>query len=150
MDGFVDSNQQLLETEDIIQRAAMETRSDKSYPEVYQAIAQEIQAPGTQFFRQGNTLFIVHHLGSREGFFRALNADVPQNYLNTSIDFVTTCYNIGYDRLITDFDDPKLFQLFDMIARNPPNPEMGYTGEQMTDGSYRVTIALGPERGGEI
>ncbi|NBW23406.1 MAG: hypothetical protein EBR82_87245 [Caulobacteraceae bacterium] len=150
MDGFVDSNQQLLPTEDIIQRAAMITQAPEAYPQVYQSIAAELQKPGCQFFRQGNTLFIVHHLGHREGYARALNADVAKNYVRNSIDFVVMAYNLGYDRLIIDFDDQKLFQLFDIIVNSEVNPEMGYTGEEMTDGSYRVTIALGPERGGEI
>lgn len=150
MANFVDSNQKMLRDEEIIQIAALVTRAPESYPEVYQSIVAELNQPGTQFVRQGNTLFIVHHLGHREGYARALNADIAQNYARNAIDFAAMCYNVGYDRLIVDFDDPKIFQLFDIIVNSAPNEDMGYTGEEMTDGSFRVTLALGPDRQGEI
>jgi hypothetical protein len=148
MADLVDSNKILLSEDEIIQKAVMNIRSPYSYDQVYKSIAAELEEPGTQFLRQGNTLFIVHYDGDRQGIFRALNADTAYNYLQNSIVFVKAAYTMGYDVLITEFYDPTIANIFEIISKNPPNPDMGYNIKQSTDG-WIGTIALGPDRSGE-
>ena len=146
MENVVDSKQQTLKTEEIIQKAALNIKSPYSYPEIYQSIAQELQLPGTQFLRQGNTLFIVHYDHDRIGTFRALNADTAYNYLENSRGFIRAAYDMGYDVLMTEFYDPSIANIFEMISRDPMNKDMGYKIDETEDG-YLGTITLGPLRG---
>jgi hypothetical protein len=62
--------------------------------------------------------------------------------------FVKAAYNMGYDVLITEFYDPTIANIFEIISKNPPNPDMGYNIKQSSDG-WIGTIALGPDRSGE-
>ena len=149
MAEMVDSSKDLLDTDKIIQRAVMNIRSPYSYDQVYNSIVEELKQPGTQFIREGNTLFIVHYDHGRVGTFRALNADTALNYINSSWLFVKACYDMGYDTLITEFYDPTIVNIFRTISKNPPYPEMGYNVKQSVDG-WIGTIKLGPDRDGEL
>ena len=147
MENVVDSKQQMLKTDEIIQKAALNTKSPYPYAQVYQSIARELQVPGTQFLRQGNTLFIVHYEKDRLGSFRALNADTAYNYLENSRGFVRAAYDMGYDTLMTKFYDPSIGNIFKMISQKPNNKDMGYDIKKTDDG-FIGTISLGPKRGG--
>ena len=149
MAEMVDSDKNLLDADKIIQTAVMNIRSPYSYDQVYKSIAEELQQPGTQYIREGNTLFIVHYDHGRVGTFRALNADTALNYINSSWLFVKACYDMGYDTLITEFYDPTIVNIFRTISKNPPYPEMGYNVKQSVDG-WIGTIKLGPDRDGEL
>lgn len=144
--NVVDSKQQMLKTEEIIQKAGLSTKTPVPYPELYQSIAEELQQPGTQFLRQGNTLFIIHYDHDRVGTFRALNADTAYNYLQNSIGFIRAAYDMGYDVLITEFYDPVIANIFKAISREPINEDMGYNIKKSAEG-YIGTIKLGPSRG---
>ena len=149
MTDMVDSKKQMLKTEDIIQKSAMNTRAPFPYPEFYKSIQKELNVPGTQFIRQGNTLFLIHYDHGRVGSFRALNADTATNYLESSRIFINAMYNLGYDVLITQFYDPSINNIFKAISRNPPREQMGYKTEKTNKG-FKGTISLGPKRGGSI
>ena len=149
MAEMVDSDKKLLDADKIIQTAVMNIRSPYSYDQVYKSIAEELQQPGTQYIREGNTLFIVHYDHGRVGTFRALNADTALNYINSSWLFIKACYDMGYDTLITEFYDPTIVNIFRTISKTPPYPEMGYNVKQSVDG-WIGTIKLGPDRDGEI
>ena len=149
MANIVDSNQQLLKQDDILQKGAMNTKSPYSYDQVYKSLAKELQQPGSQFIRQGNTLFIVHYKLGRHGTFRAINADTAENYILNSWMFIKACYDLGYDYLTTEFYDKSISMIFKAISKAPPYPDMGYDIKQ--EGSKFVgKIVLGPERGGSI
>ena len=145
MADLVDSDKKLLKDEEIVQKAAMNIRSPYSYDQIIKSIRQELQQPGTQFIREGNTLFIVHYDHGRVGTFRALNADTALNYINSSWLFVKACYDMGYDVLITEFYDPTIANIFEIISQRPPYPDMGYNIKQSADG-WIGTIKLGPDR----
>ena len=147
MADLVDSDKKLLDDEEIVQKAAMNIRSPYSYDQIVKSIREELKQEGTQFIREGNTLFIVHYDQDRVGTFRALNADTALNYINSSWLFVKACYDMGYDVLITEFYDPTIANIFDIISKNPPYPDMGYNIKQSADG-WIGTIKLGPDRMG--
>lgn len=149
MANVVDSNQQLLKAEEILQKGAMNTNSPYSYDQVYNSIGQELQEPGTQYIRQGNTLFIVHYEAGRHGTFRAINADTAENFVLNSWLFVKACYDLGYDYLTTEFYDKSIAVIFNSISKQPPYPDMGYDIKQKGKG-FEGKIILGPERGGSI
>jgi len=52
--------QRLLDSSEIIKIATEIQSPGMSYEDAHRLIAAEIQQPGTKFFRQGNTLFIIH------------------------------------------------------------------------------------------
>lgn len=148
MANIIDSNKQLLTDQEILQKGAMNTNAPYAYDQVYKAIAKELQQPGTQFIREGNTLFIVHNQGNGEGKFRAINADTASNYVNSSWLFIKACYDIGYDVMTTEFFDPSIGHIFNMLSKNPPYPEMGFKIDKTGTGFVGV-IQCGPPRQGK-
>lgn len=143
---LVDSKKKELSEEAILMIAAEETKSKYSAAQVYAALAKEMNMRGTSTYRAGNTIFVMHHAQGRTGTFRALNADTARNYLENSYEFIQAAYKMGFDTLMTDFEDPTIINIFKAISRNPPQEQMGYRAEKTNKG-YRVTVKLGPKRG---
>lgn len=148
---FVDSTTKKLTIPEIVAVATKETLSQYSPAAVLASVASELQQPQTYSILEGNTLFIIHKGEGRNGMFRALNADVPANYLNNCLVFSGAAYKLGFDSLITQFKDKSLLNIFRFVEKNRQkvNPDMGFLAEQAEDGEYIVTIKLGPERAGE-
>ena len=125
--------------------AAQETKSPHPASTVYAAMVKEINMPGTSVVRDGNTLFVIHKAEGRVGVFRALNADTARNYLENSYAFIQGAYKMGFDTLVSEFEDPTIMNIFKAISRNPPQEGMGYKAERTKRG-FRVTVKLGPKR----
>lgn len=147
---MVDSQQQELSPEDIVAIAALNTDAGIDRQQAIQMINAELQMEDTLFIRQGNTLFILHKAAPRVGWFRALNADTANNYLENSVEFIRACYKMGFDTVASTFEDPAIIAIFRYISKNPPNPDMGYEIQTMDDGSFMGTIKTGPSRGGVV
>ncbi len=147
---MVDSQQQELSPEDIVAIAALNTDAGIDRQQAIQMINAELQMEDTLFIRQGNTLFILHKAAPRVGWFRALNADTANNYLENSVEFIKACYKMGFDTVASTFEDPAIIAIFRYISKNPPNPDMGYEIQTMDDGSFMGTIKTGPSRGGVV
>jgi len=147
---MVDSQQQELSPEDIVAIAALNTDAGIDRQQAIQMINAELQMEDTLFIRQGNTLFILHKAAPRVGWFRALNADTANNYLENSVEFIRACYKMGFDTVASTFEDPAIIAIFRYISKNPPNPDMGYEIETMDNGSFMGTIKTGPSRGGVV
>jgi len=147
---LVDSRQQMLDVGAILKIAAENTRSEYPVEFVYAAFVKEVQMPGSKFLRYGNTIYVIH--GSekepRKGMFRALNADTAENFLQSGFQFVVDAYKAGFDTLVTQFRDQSLINIFRTVAKNPPNPGMGYNVQMLGDGQYQVALQLGASRGG--
>ena len=142
---LVNSKEKQLGEQAILMIAAEETKSKYSAAQVYAAIVKEMNLRGTTTYRAGNTIFMIHHAKDRVGFFRALNADTARNYLESSYEFIQAAYKMGFDTLVTEFEDPTIINIFKAISRNPPRDQMGYKAER-TDKGFRVTVKLGPKR----
>jgi hypothetical protein len=143
---LVNSKEKQLGEQAILMIAAQETKSKYSAAQVYAALIKEMSLRGTSTYKAGNTLFIMHHAKGRVGTFRALNADTARNYLENSYEFIQAAYKMGFDTLMTTFEDPTIINIFKAISRNPPQEGMGYKAEKL-EGGYRVTVKLGPKRG---
>jgi hypothetical protein len=142
---LVDSKKKELSVEAILMIAAQETKSPHPASSIYAAMVKEMNVLGTSVFREGNTLFIIHVGDGRTGVFRALNADTARNYLENSYSFIQGAYKLGFDVLVSEFEDPTIFNIFKAISRNPPQEGMGYRAERTKTG-FRVTVKLGPKR----
>jgi hypothetical protein len=142
---LVDSKKKQLGEQAIMMIAAQETKSPHPASTVYAAMVKEMNLPGTSTVREGNTLFVIHNAGGRVGMFRALNADTARNYLESSYAFIQAAYKMGFDTLVSDFEDPTIMNIFKAISRNPPQESMGYRAEKTKRG-FRVTVKLGPKR----
>ena len=155
---LVDSKQKKLSTEEIILQATRETKSQYTPDQVLASVLVEAQEDDSILMREGNTLFIIHKGKNRTAFFRALNADTANNYLENSVVFAKAMYMAGFDIIVTEFEDPTLLNIFKYIEknRNKINPDvdgkpaMGYATQKLKNGGYRVTGVLGPRRKGEI
>jgi len=142
---LIDSKKQKLSEDAILMIAAQETKSKYPADAVYAALVKEMNIPGVSTLREGNTIFIVHVAEGRVGFFRALNADTAKNYLESSYAFIQAAYKMGFDVLVSDFEDPAIANIFKAISRHPPQEDMGYRLDKTKTG-YRATVKLGPER----
>ena len=142
---LVDSKKKQLSQEAILMIAAQETKSPHPASSIYAAMVKEMNMPGTSLVRDGNTLFVIHVGEGRTGVFRALNADTARNYLENSYAFIQGAYKMGFDVLVSEFEDPTIFNIFKAISRNPPQEGMGYRAERTSKG-FRVTVKLGPKR----
>ena len=142
---LVDSKKKELGVEAILMIAAQETKSPHPASTVYAALVKEMNMPGTSIVREGNTLFVIHNAEGRVGVFRALNADTARNYLESSYAFIQGAYKMGFDTLVSEFEDPTIMNIFKAISRNPPQDGMGYKAERTKTG-FRVTVKLGPKR----
>ena len=142
---LVDSKKKELGVEAILMIAAQETKSPHPASTIYAAMVKEMNMPGTSIVRDGNTLFVIHNAGGRVGLFRALNADTARNYLESSYAFIQGAYKMGFDTLVSEFEDPTIMNIFKAISRNPPQEGMGYKAERTSNG-FRVTVKLGPKR----
>jgi hypothetical protein len=142
---LTDSKKKELSVEAILMIAAQQTKSRYSAQQVYASLVKEMNMEGTSVYREGNTLFIMHHAKGRIGVFRALNADTARNYLDNSYTFIQDAYKMGFDILVSDFEDPTIMNIFKGISRNPPQEGMGYRAEKTKRG-FRVTVKLGPAR----
>jgi hypothetical protein len=142
---LVDSKKKQLGEQAILMIAAQETKSPHPASSVYAAIIKEMNMEGTSIVREGNTLFVIHNGRGRVGLFRALNADTARNYLENSYAFIQGAYKMGFDTLVSEFEDPTIMNIFKAISRNPPQEGMGYRAERTKSG-FRVTVKLGPKR----
>jgi hypothetical protein len=142
---LVDSKKKQLGEQAILMIAAQETKSPHPASTVYAALVKEMNMEGASTVREGNTLFVVHKAGGRVGVFRALNADTARNYLESSYAFIQGAYKMGFDVLVSEFEDPTIMNIFKAISRNPPQEGMGYKAERTKTG-FRVTVKLGPKR----
>lgn len=143
---MIDSKKDKISNRRIIEIASHTTKSKYTPEQVLVVIAKEIKLPGVIVSRYGNTLFLTHKTHPRFGFFRALNGDTAQNYVENSKQFCVDLYKKGFDMLVTQFSDPSILQVFRAISRNPPNEHMGYSVQQQGS-EYQVTLALGKKRG---
>jgi hypothetical protein len=142
---LTDSKKKELSIDALLMVAAQQTKSPHPAQAVYAALVKEMNLEGTSTYREGNTLFIMHHAKGRVGIFRALNADTARNYLDNSYTFIKDAYDMGFDTLVSDFEDPTIMNIFKGISRNPPRESMGYRAEKTKKG-FRVTVKLGPAR----
>ena len=142
---LVDSKEKQLSQDAILMIAAQETKSPHPASTVYAALVKELNMTGTSILREGNTVFVIHNAEGRIGVFRALNADTARNYLENSYAFIQAAYKMGFDVLVSEFEDPTIMNIFKAISRTPPQEEMGYRAEETKNG-FRVTVKLGPKR----
>lgn len=146
----VDSRQKMLDLGELIKVAAENTKSQYPIEFVYAAFVKEVQMPDSKFYRYGNTVYVVHGSPNtpRKGVFRALNADTAPNFLASGYAFVVDAYKNGFDTLVTQFTDQSLLNIFRTIAKDPPNPGMGYNVSKLPDGQFQVALQLGTKREG--
>jgi hypothetical protein len=153
MSQMVDSQQQELGTDLIVKIAAENTRSQYPFEKVFMFFVAELGMPNARLYKFGNTVFVVHPSEEKPSFgvFRALNADVAQNYLDNSKQFIDQAIEDGFTGLQTTFSDPSILNIFQMIAREEQqaqNPSMGYQVYKNNNGMIRVNLVLQGERMG--
>ena len=116
---------------------------------VLMAVA-EMSMPINKHMRFGNTLFIINKGEGRNGYMSAMNIDTPKNFVENVKRFIDSAYLLGFDNLVTIFKQEELIQVFRIIAKNPPRPEMGYEIKINRNGDYVANFKLGPSREGDI
>ena len=149
---LVDSRQEMIPVGDVLRIAAQNTESEYPPEFLYTTFVKEVQMPNSKFFRYGNTIYVIHGSENepRKGFFRALNADVPENFMQSGFQFAVDAYKAGFDTVVTQFRDQSLINIFRNVGKNPPTPGMGYNVQMLEDGEYQVALQLGTPRGGAM
>jgi hypothetical protein len=141
---MVDSRRQKLNSAEIVTIALENTRSPYPVNKALPAILTEMSQPNTDVKQMGNTMFVLHKGDNGQGVFKALNADIPQNFLDNSRKYVVYAkQNLGMNVLVTEFQDPAISTLFHVIARNPPMENMGFQEFKTSNGGKRIVLNLG-------
>jgi hypothetical protein len=144
MSQMIDSRRQKLNSAEIITIALENTRSPYPANVAMPAILTEMSQPNTDVKQMGNTVFILHKGDNGQGLFKALNADIPQNFLDNSRKYVVYAKkNLGMNVLVTEFKDPAISTLFHVISRNPPMDGMGFQEFKTNNGGFRIVLNLG-------
>ena len=143
----VDSRQKMLSNDQIIEIAGANANQGLPMNRIKDMIRVEMAMPNTWKMRHGNTIFLGHKtMTPGAGFFRALNADTDQNYIQNVRVFMQAAYYSGFDLMVTQFRDPSVLNVFRSALNGAP-PEMG-CAIQKTNGGYQVTLKLGQKRTG--
>lgn len=144
----VDSKQQKLDANQIVIIAAQNTKSPYPSATVLGMLLKEAKAPNVSLMRYGNTLYLVHPNPNKKstGSFRALNADVAENFIASGYEFVKDAYEKGFDVVQTTFQDESILNIFRTISKNPPQEGMGYSVRRTKGDGFNVTLKLGPVR----
>jgi hypothetical protein len=144
MSQMIDSRRQKLNSAEIITIALENTRSPYPPKMAMPAILTELSQPNTDVKQMGNTIFVLHKGDNGQGVFKALNADIPQNFLDNSKKYVVYAkQDLGMDVLVTEFQDPAISTLFHAISRNPPMEGMGFQEFKTSNGGTRIVLNLG-------
>ena len=144
MSQMVDSRRQKLNSAEIVTIALENTHSPYPVNKALPAILTEMAQPNTDVKQMGNTMFVLHKGDNGQGVFKALNADIPQNFLDNSRKYVVYAkQNLGMNVLVTEFQDPAISTLFHVIARNPPMENMGFQEFKTSNGGTRIVLNLG-------
>jgi len=152
MTQMVDSKQQQLGTDVIVKIASENTRAPYPFKKVYMLFVAEMGMPNTKLYKIGNTLFIIHPSEDNPeyGIFRALNADTARNFVENGKQFVDKAVADGFKALKTQFSDPSILQIFNMIGREEQaaqNPYLGYAVGRAKNGDSSVSLMLGQRMG---
>ena len=146
----VDSKQKMVSlTELIISSNEAQQTNYTPQQAVLMAVA-EMSMPINKHMRFGNTLFIINKGEGRNGYMSAMNIDTPRNFIENVKKFIDSAYLLGFDNLVTIFKQEELIQVFRIIAKNPPRPEMGYEIKINRNGDYVANFKLGPSREGDL
>jgi hypothetical protein len=146
----VDSNKQMLGLTDIIVESNIAQNTGRDPRQAVMMAVAEMSMPTTKHMRFGNTIFIINKGIGRNGYMSAMNVDTPRNFVENVKRFIDSAYLLGFDSLITVFTQEELIQVFRIIAKNPPRPEMGYEIKQNKEGQYIANFKLGPSREGDF
>jgi hypothetical protein len=147
---MVDSKERQLNIGEILAIACANTDSEYPPNVVALSIMQEL-AQGADKAIFGNTAFIVHPSEEDRSnvFFRALNADTAQNYVDNNIQFVQWAYEQGYDMGVTMFEGDAILKIIKLTAEHyadQPLPGVGFEAFQTKGGGYQVLVRFGPDR----
>jgi len=146
----VDSKQKMVSlTELIISSNEAQQTNYTPQQAVLMAVA-EMSMPINKHMRFGNTLFIINKGEGRNSYMSAMNVDTPRNFVENVKKFIDSAYLLGFDNLVTIFKQEELIQVFRIIAKNPPRPEMGYEIKINRNGDYVANFKLGPSREGDL
>lgn len=114
----------------------------------------ELGMPNARLYKFGNTIFVIHPSEQRPefGIFRALNADVAENFIKNSKQFTAKALEDGFVALKVQFSDPAILKLFKMIALDEQargNTNTGYAVGKAKNGDYSITLVLDKQRMGQ-
>lgn len=128
----------------VIEVAAPQQAPGVPIEAVIQSIQQEIQVEGTIFEQFGNTIFIAHPDNKGAAVFRALNADTPRNYIESTYNFFQTLKQQGVRTLVTYFKDPAIITVAKGVDRlYSTDAAMGFQVAKTSDGGFRMVVDLG-------
>jgi len=144
MSKMVNSKDKELNSAEIIMIALENTKSEYPLKVVYPAIITEMTQPNADVKQIGNTIFVLHRADEDQAFFKALNADTANNFVENSKKYVVYAKKeLGLKILVTQFEGSAISTLFHVIAKNPPMPNMGYKEYNLDTGAKRIVLNLG-------
>lgn len=144
MSKMVNSKDKELNSAEIIMIALENTKSEYPLKVVYPAIITEMTQPNADVKQIGNTIFVLHRADEDQAFFKALNADTANNFVENSKKYVVYAKKeLGLKILVTEFQGAEINTLFHVISKKPPMPNMGFQEYKVSPSVNRIVLNLG-------
>ena len=143
----IDSKQKMLSLNELIVASNVAQDTGIGPQQAIVNTILEMSIPTNKHMRYGNTLFIVNGGDGRSAYMSAMNVDTPKNFIENVRKFLTASYMLGFDNMLTVFSQPELIRVFEIIIKDPPQPEMAYEVKQKPNGQFMAIFQLGPLRG---
>lgn len=93
-------------------------RLGTDWKQAYVQLSQAIQNGTMRVMRYGNTLFIYEILGQGQAEVHMATADDAKGILKALVDFFKAMKIAGFQKLLTDIENPQMFRLFDLAKVN--------------------------------
>jgi hypothetical protein len=141
----VDSKKQKLNIADIVMHDSETSKSDVPMQQLIPALIQELNNPNCASRQIGNSLFILHKGEDGKGFFRGLNADTAENYIDNIREFLIWAKeDLGMTFLMTQFKGQEIARITKYFKKHPPIPGMQHVMFNMSNGETRLVLLLEP------
>lgn len=143
MSALINSQQQMLNEDEIFGIVAQETHSEYSPEQIKAALLAETYEGGALIVREGNTLFVVNPTeNANVVVFRALNADTLPNYIDNSVKFIEAMGSKNVEVLVTTFNDPRIMEIIKLVKNKIAPNNGGVQLRQLNENKYMAIINI--------
>ena len=146
MQKQVDSKKKILNVQEIVQHTLDYQQFSNPYAKntavSYLAILTEMSQPNTDVKQFGNTIFITH-IKEDNAFFKAFNADTPENFVDNSIDYGDyAAEELGLRTLVTTYKGEIFRNIVRLTSKKRRNQNSSYQIRKSKNGDDVVIIRL--------
>lgn len=141
---LIDSKEQELNLAQVIIAFLDNEYPPEEHKKLIPLILAEFNHENVQLKQIGNTVFEVIKGEGPNAYFKPFNADTEENFVNNMAQFFVYAHRVmGLNGLTTDSDDQSILHVFNVIASNPPLPNMKFQVFNHENNAIQIDVNLG-------